>query len=105
MIWTELRTRAQESRTGAESLSKKLSNVSSRALYVIGHVTANILDALADIEEFKAKSSGQSQVQTRRQQVLERMRAIRNAAAGDNWDEFDKLAGGILEQPGDTGAN
>ncbi len=67
---------------------------------LVGHTTANTLEAVADSMDYLAKTASQETLMNHAARVLDRNAQIRNAAAlavsTGNWDEFDRLASGTI---------
>ncbi len=74
-------------------------NAKKQIQAIVGFVAAKQLAALADLATYLKEGDKQDARDERRNAIMERMDAIRLAAAkgsaSGDWDDFDKLATGI----------
>ncbi len=104
-IGKQLRARAAEFRKTANDLltpeqaAKLLDKPELLVAAITGHVSANVFEALADVEDSRNALEVIDEKMARRQKVLSKAAAIRQAAARatstGNWDEYDKLTASI----------
>lgn len=76
-----------------------------QALFVVGKLTSNLLYLMSEQMQFSKASGKTSEADARRQKIMERNNAIRDAAAADDWVEFDRLTEslGSGDSPGGDG--
>jgi hypothetical protein len=100
----EFRTRAKEHRDAANSLIDASAILTDRnhVAATVGHVTAQLYTALADMEDYHHRAEEVESATARRRAILERNDAIRKAAARGDWDEFDRLTGIESDASGST---
>jgi len=106
----EFRRRAKDQREAANTIlaaADLQTSAEKQITATVGHVNANLLDALADLVDYDQAKNGADRLAVRRLTILERNDAIRTAAARGDWAEFDRLAGiGVApaSPPGGDGA-
>ncbi len=63
----------------------------SQALFVVGKVTANLLELLGETVDYLHGTATMDALAKQRAKTLEKTNAIRNAAAAGEWGEFNRL--------------
>jgi hypothetical protein len=110
MIPSEMRAKAAEMRAAARKINlaitpDALGVIDFRPVVtaIVGYAEAGTLEAMADAFEYQARSMGPRSLQARRQALMEKNDAIRDAVAAGDWAKFDEL-NGISRSPSDTGS-
>lgn len=69
-----------------------LASAKTQAMFIIGQVNAQTLEAMAELVTYLAGTSVIDEAQAHREKLMEKTDAIRYAASTGNWEEFDRLA-------------
>lgn len=108
----KLRADAQEQRNAAGVLLNADDLNTDRKKQIaatVGLISANQMDALADLADYLRSSAISDPAMQRRHVILERNEAIRKtaavAAASGDWSKFDELVKGTPGNESDTGGS
>jgi hypothetical protein len=93
-ILEDFKKLANEQRKSAQVLLESVeisTDPKKQIATVVGLVTANMYEALADISEYLKGAERLDDILNTRKQIAEQNHALRLAAARGDWDEYDRI--------------